>query len=203
MGISETHGTDGTELGARLVPGCRPFWSHGTRSQAGVWLFVKSSFLMKFNPVRPEDWVPLEAGRAAKLFLRGPSGALDIIVVYLTSGSDQTIRATRRATMTSIAQHVAPREQVLIVMLVDFNFVVDRRDRWSKSDGSWSGDSDARDARAFEILFSTLFGFHELRQPLVTHECGVAKSRLDRACANNSLADQLDRCYKSCFRLRQ
>ena len=47
-------------------------------------LVIKNTFLRRFNPIAPSDWTEVEAGRAAKLSLRGPSGALDIIIVYMT-----------------------------------------------------------------------------------------------------------------------
>ena len=49
---------------------------------------VKRQFLENFNPVGYEDWLEVEKGRAAILQLNGPSGAIDIVTVYLATGED-------------------------------------------------------------------------------------------------------------------
>ena len=200
LGLVETHSNLGKVLGARAQPGYQSFWSHGSNHQAGVGLMIKDAFLRRFNPIGPTDWVEIEQGRAAKLSMRGPSGALDIFIVYMASGSDTAVRASRRATTTMISRHMASPEQVLTIMMGDFNFVVDRRDRWSKNSGSWSGEADRGEADFFRTTLIQHFRLHELHQPLFTHECGLARSRLDRAYSNHSPADQLDRHF-TCFAL--
>ena len=78
-GFAETHSTEGHTQAASLPSDCEFFWSHGpTRWQAGVGLGLKRSFLQHFNPTNNEDWYQIVPGRAARLSLRGASGALDI-----------------------------------------------------------------------------------------------------------------------------
>ncbi|CAK0886943.1 unnamed protein product [Prorocentrum cordatum] len=200
LGVVETHSNLGKVFGARAHPGYQLFWSHGTNRQAGVGFLMEDAFLRRFNPVAPTDWVEVDPGRAAKLSLRGPSGALDIFIVYMASGSDSAMRASRRATTSAISRHMAAPEQALMIMMGDCNFVVDRRDRWAKSSARWTGDADRSEADVFRTTLAQPFRLHELHQPLFTHECGLARSRLDRAYSNHSPADQLDRHF-TCFAL--
>ena len=56
VGFSETHGSVGSAIAASLPATARFFWSHNpTRTQAGIALAVKHSFLEKFNPVTDSD----------------------------------------------------------------------------------------------------------------------------------------------------
>ena len=65
-----------------------PFWSHGSNSQAGVAIIVKTSFLGQFHTVdEGKDWEEVEKGRIAILHLKGPQGSLDLVVCYLQAGS--------------------------------------------------------------------------------------------------------------------
>ena len=117
LGLVETHSNRGKVLAARAQPGCQSFWSHGTNRQAGVGLLIKDAFARRFNPIAPTDWVEVEPGRAAKLSMRGPAGALDIFIVYMASGSDPAVRASRRATTRMISRHMAAPEQALTIMM--------------------------------------------------------------------------------------
>ena len=86
-GFAETHSTTGHVEAASLPKNSKFFWSHGpTRWQAGVGLGVKHTFLQHFNPVTDDAWHEITPGRASRLSLRGPAGALDIYVCYLPTG---------------------------------------------------------------------------------------------------------------------
>ena len=80
-------------------------------------------------------------------------------------------------------------------MAGDWNFVVNKDDRWSKQNGSWTGGTDAAEAREFANNFCRPRNFTEWLQPVLTHECGKARSKLDRVYSNHSISDQLDRAY--------
>ena len=89
VALSETHGLEG-EGGAWSCPfGFRAWFSPGTSRRAGVGLLVKQSFLAQFsaNPV----WDEVVPGRAGILRLRGPSGALDLVMLYFPMGSDSAV----------------------------------------------------------------------------------------------------------------
>ena len=85
--ISEAHGTYGGNRLWRPPLGCSAWWSPGaTAGHAGVGIIVKDSLLKKFdaNPV----WSTIWLGRAAKLSLQGPEGALDLVVTDFQTGSE-------------------------------------------------------------------------------------------------------------------
>ena len=48
--LTETHGTEGEGLAARLPDGVVGFWAPGTNRRAGVAILVKQSFLDQFDP---------------------------------------------------------------------------------------------------------------------------------------------------------
>ena len=50
-------------------------------------MILRNSFLEQFDPIEEGDWEEIVQGRIARLALKGKLGALDIFVVYLTSGS--------------------------------------------------------------------------------------------------------------------
>ena len=79
--VEETHNQEGRSDVFKLPERFRAFWSNGTASTAGVGIILQRDFLAKFDPVDEDrDWVEIEKGYAACLRLRGPSGALDILL---------------------------------------------------------------------------------------------------------------------------
>ena len=198
LGLVETHGNDGKVNAANLRKDCVTLWSHGTDTQAGISLWVKKQFLQSFNPITDESWTTVVQGRVAKLALDGPSGALDIFVAYMTSGSDQTAKQARLQQIRSIKAHMRDKSEVITVLAGDFNFVDRTNDRVSKSDGSGTGDRDKEESQLFNRTFVDQRCLFELEQDNFTHACAKARSKIDRVYMNYSLCEQLDRnieCY--------
>jgi exonuclease III len=193
VGLQETHSTDGSVRAFRAPAGVRCFWSHASVRQAGVALWVKETFLAKFNPVTNESWVEIEQGRAGVLRLRGAEGALDIFVLYHHTGSSALAKAARDSTRTNISAAVRPQPEVLSILMGDFNYVAHKRDRFSKVDANWSDNEDATEERRFCRILRDPFGFCELEQEEYTHDSARGRSRLDRIYSNHHLTDQLDR----------
>ena len=142
VGLQETHGTWGAAEAVRMPDGIHPFWSHGLARKAGIGLWVKETFLAKFNPVTEDSWEEIEYGRAGVLRLRGPNGALDIFVVYHHTGDSAEAKASRESTRTVLANSIKPQAEALTILMGDFNYVAHRRDRFSKMDADGS-DTDS------------------------------------------------------------
>ena len=66
-------------------------------SNPDLGLFIKQSFLDKFNPIDADAWEEFKAGRAAVRRLRGPSGGIDMFVMYLATGEDAADEARASA----------------------------------------------------------------------------------------------------------
>ena len=49
----------------------------------------KHAILQHFNPTNDSSWYEIVPSRAAKLFLRGASGALDLYICYLPTSSQK------------------------------------------------------------------------------------------------------------------
>ena len=186
LALQETHSTAGRVEGcltgggnvARLQRTHKLFWPHGSTTQAGVAIWVQNSLLEKFDAPDDNNWLEIIPGRVARLRLQGPAGALDIYVVYLQVGGEQEDKRARKQAIRAIAAVLAPREQALSIMVGDWNFVVNKDDRWSKQNGSWAGGTDAAEAREFADNFCRPRNFTECLQPVLTHECGKARSKL-------------------------
>ena len=131
----------------RLPDSCKAFWSHGTRAQAGAGILINRSFLGNFD----EDLTHFETiqeGRIAVLRLNGPSGALDIWVVYLDACSHQE----RLHSLRRIAGGCQGQHSTLSVLAGDWNFVTTLKDRCCSTSGEWTGDRD----RETQDLFSEI-----------------------------------------------
>ena len=111
------------------------------------------------------------------LRLNGPSGALDIVTVYLDTG-DATTRRT--AEMRIIAGVFRLKEQALTLLLGDFNFVTNDRERWNKRQSQWSGAGDRDDQEEIQRILAEPHDLHELFQPHLACDMGTARSKLDR-----------------------
>ncbi len=158
MGYTETHGNKGKVAAAALPPAYRHFLAHGSNYQAGVGISVSDRFLEAFHTIHDSDWQELEQGRIGRLSLRGSTGALDIYIVYLQSGQEADARAARARSRRILADAIAPQSQVLSIIMGDWNFVEDARDRWSLEAGAWSGscDLDEADLWAKDVLLGCI-----------------------------------------------
>ena len=122
-------------------------------------------------------------------------GALDLVIVYLPAGNDTDTREQRLYMMNQLKASIAPNNEVLTIMMGDWNFVREHRDRFSFEAKDYTGKSDQREAKAFEKNFIEEGHFVEWEQEYYTHENGLARSKLDRHYSNHALFDQLDRNY--------
>ena len=103
-------------------------------------MVVQQGFLSKFAATNDSSWTELEYGRLGKLKLRGLAGALDIIVAYMAIGLGlQADRAARLRSYKILKENIAPREEVLTILLGDWNWVAEDRDRWCFESKSWTG----------------------------------------------------------------
>ena len=69
------------------------------------------------------------------LRLDGPSGSLDIVTVYMPTGQAAQERAAVR---DQIVAHIRPESRALMVMIGDWNFVRETRDRLHFDAESWT-----------------------------------------------------------------
>ena len=84
---------------------------------------MSDRFLENFDIPSKADWETIVKGRAAKLKLRGPKGALDIISVYGAAGSTRDRVDERIDLINKIGKVVANRNEVLTIIAGDMNFV--------------------------------------------------------------------------------
>ena len=162
--------------------------------QAGICLYVQHRFLRQFNPISPgRDWLEIVPGRLAVLSLGGVHGALNIVVAYLPTGS-QGLKQRSNA-IAELSRIIRPQTQALTIMVGDWNFVTDTKDRYCKTQCKWTGDTDEPNREDWITHIQKKHNMHELHQPHFTHDNAQARSRLDRAYANHFTADQLDRRF--------
>lgn len=140
--LQETHALQGKTVAFRLPEGYCAVWANGSSRQGGVGIILKHAFLRLFDTVNPlDDLEVVEGGRVATLHLHGPYGNLDICCAYL----DATSSAARRRSLHKLGRVVKPKSTTLTILAGDFNFVVDRHDRWSEQSGLWSDNGDKGD----------------------------------------------------------
>ncbi|CAK0817329.1 unnamed protein product [Prorocentrum cordatum] len=178
--ITEAHGSETRNSTWRAPLGTTAWWSEGASAgRAGVGVVVRDSFLKQFSeqPLRVHMW----RGRAAKLCLRGPMGAFDIMVVHGHAGSAQTptdsdmggVLRPRRADIHSlcdirsllrskISDSLSPAEGCLALLGGDFNWVIADRDRIALRTMEPSGHRDARSERQFKATVGDEYGFAEM-----------------------------------------
>ena len=200
VGLAETHSTEGHVKSLNTPRHTKFFWSHyGTRWQAGVGIGVKHDFLKLFNPTTEDSLQHIYGGRAAKLSLKGPNGNLDIIVVCGRANLED--REERRRMYENIGAKIAPADTTLTIIMGDFNFVTEEKDRWSTDSGTWSGKKDELDAGHWDQHVNSPNKLHDMYQPEPTcttteantedHQALVL-SRIDRVYHNHHITDQLD-----------
>ena len=81
----------------------------------------------------------LDQGRAGRLTLTGPQGALDLYVVYMPAGETPDDRQARMALMDRLHARLRPGYQAWSILAGDWNFVPSRPDRWCKDTGTSEG----------------------------------------------------------------
>ena len=140
-----------------------------------------------------ESWEEVEQGRVCVLRLRGPSGALDIFVIYHHTGNSVEAKQAREGARALLASRIRPQREALSVLMGDFNYVPDKRDRFSKEAGNGPCDHEVLEEDRFCRVIGNPFGFSELHQEEFTHDSALGRSRLDRVYTNHFITDQLDR----------
>ena len=128
-----------------------------------------------------------------RIQLRGPEGALDIYVAYFPTGSDAG--PERRRIIQTLSEHMEQQQEVLSLIMGDFNFAARPKDRWCKEQAQWTGGRDSQDADLFEELLCKRYNMKEIQQPAFTCDTPLARSRIDRVYSNHHTSDQLDRSY--------
>eukprot|EP00973_Karenia_brevis_P019279 2643783-Karenia_brevis.AAC.1 len=186
LGIQETHGTPGRERMYQGISGVTSYWSHMSRSQGGVGLFVRDAFLQRFAT---RSWEVIEDGRVAVLRLRGSAGGFDIWVCYLSA----TATEGRIESIERMSSNIACKSEVTSLVFGDFNFTEHKLDRFQKNAGQWSGHNNRGETLAWNRSMVLKHGFAEWEQDQMTCETGVVLSRIDRVYCNQHVAEQLDR----------
>ena len=79
------------------------------------------------------------------------------------------------------------------MMFGDFNFVAGKVDRFDKMSGSFSGESNDREAILFNDILLRPHQLHEWAQPHHTCEMEACRSWIDRCYSNMAVAEQQDR----------
>ena len=189
--FQETHGQEGSTSALALPAGHVAFWNNGSTHQAGIGVVVKHAFLKQFNTINPDqDWIILIPGRLATLRLHGPHGNLDITCAYF----DATSHDARRSAIHVLSQSLRGRSVALSIVMGDFNFVMDRKDRWSSLGGDWAANGDLQEAELMHNKVLRPFGLVELEQDAFTCEStNGCRARLDRIYQNQHTSMQMDR----------
>ena len=159
--LTEAHGTEGAHRVWRPPLGTAAWWSAGaTTAHAGVGLIVKESLLQKFDP--NPAWKIILPGRAAKLELRGPEGALDLVVAYFPTGNRpeghdfygfsaaeieraSSFHSLRGCLRSRLSRSLAPRSSALTILAGDFKYVADDFDRISIHSAMSTGRRDSHE----------------------------------------------------------
>jgi hypothetical protein len=191
--MQETHGNLGKCRGFRNKAGFRAFWSNGIDGADGVGAWVKEEFLAKIcSGGGGHEWLEVVPGSAAILRCWGPLGRIQIGIVYLPTGASGG-NVERQAVILKISSEMNQWKHALQILVGDFNFVVNSRDRYSGDPPSFSGDNDKAEAKQFEKSLLPL-GLSEMYQPEPTYRNSKdCRSRLDRIYTNMDTYEWLDR----------
>ncbi|CAK0888681.1 unnamed protein product [Prorocentrum cordatum] len=106
----------------------------------------------------------------------------------------------RAAIRGALARALRPRSRAAALLLGDWNFVREPRDRLSLSDCRWAPGTNVQEHQEWATSLFDPHGFYEVFQPECTRRAAQCASRLDRACVNAHLAEQLCRSW-SCAAL--
>ncbi|CAK0812334.1 unnamed protein product, partial [Prorocentrum cordatum] len=101
----------------------------------------------------------------------------------------------REALRRRLAVQVRPRDQIMSMIVGDFNFMASEADRTCKSSAAAAGGRDYRDSSRWRDLLGVPFGFHEVYQPEPTSASPNPQSRLDRACSNQCDTEYMDKSF--------
>jgi exonuclease III len=191
--MQETHGNLGKCRGFRNKVGYKAFWSNGPEGADGVGAWVKEEFLVKIcNGGGGFEWLEVVPGSAAILRCWGSLGRIQIGIVYLPTGSSGG-KDDRQHIILKITSKMKDWKDALQILVGDFNFVVNPRDRYSGDPPSFSGDNDKAEAKQFDKVLLSL-GLRELYQPEPTYRNSKdCRSRLDRVYTNIDTYEWLDR----------
>ena len=88
-----------------------------------------------------------------------------------------------------LANNIASRDEVLALIMGDWNFVTEDVDRFSSSSSAHTGHSDKNVSDHFDKAFVSADLVSELEQPAYTHQNSLGCSRIDRVYSTHSLAD--------------
>ena len=206
--VTEAHGRAGRHKAWQAPAGFTAWWSAGpTQGHSGVGIVLRDSFAKQFSSVA---WRVLWPGRAARLALRGPDGALDLIVSYFHTGAEiqeadlygvpddlrancHTFSDLRALLRDRISGRVSNVNTVLTILAGDFNWVPTREDRRSCCTSEATGGRDQREEAHFQAVLGARFQLNEMRQPDMTFANSLSRSRLDRVYSNHHIAEQIDR----------
>ncbi|CAK0851772.1 unnamed protein product [Prorocentrum cordatum] len=127
----------------------------------------------------------------ALLHLRGPAGALDLVTVYLPTGTRAI--SERIAMLQRLGLHLQDRQKVPAIIAGVFNYVVAERHCVNKDAGAFRGDGDLLDESAFQEKPAMQHGLQDMYQAHFTCDSSQARPRIDRIYTNMHLVDQLHR----------
>ncbi|CAK0851716.1 unnamed protein product [Prorocentrum cordatum] len=206
---TETHGTQGSCDVWRNPPGCTSWWSPGhVAGSAGVGITVKNSFLRQFTD--SPRWKIILRGRAAVLQLRGPGGALDLVVTYFHTGAAMaqhdidaagllhlhrapTAAELREALRRRLAQQITHQDAALTILGGDFNYVAEVADRRCATTAVATGGRDRGEQASWQRQLALPHGLHELHQPDMSYASPTSRSGDDRLYCKQAATESLDR----------
>jgi len=108
-----------------------------------------------------------------------------------------TQRALRDHLRYRISSSLSSHNDALILLGGDFNWTVEEQDRCYKTKCKWTGTKDDLDERDFQRQLGRKFNLFEAYQAEMTHENGMALSRLDRIYLNDHQLEHFDREYST------
>ena len=91
-----------------------------------------------------------------------------------------------------ISQFCRSADTALTILGGDFNYVTEKEGRWTKHSAEWSGEQDVKEEFDWELKIGKTFHMCEMHRPHATHDCAMARSRLDRVYTSQHCCDQLD-----------
>ena len=124
--LQELHSTPGSIYTWERPMGYILCYDHGTPAAAGVGILISRRFLRQFEMPLTDQLETIVPGHVAALRLRGPNGALDLVVTYLSTGG---ARADRERECSALGASLRPRTEVLSLMAGDFNYAAETCDR--------------------------------------------------------------------------
>ena len=79
---------------------------------------MKNTFLQQFNPIDDSALEDIIPGRAAKLPLRGPNGALDLYACYMPTGTQN--EDDKYQLINKLRESLEPNNAVLSILMGDW-----------------------------------------------------------------------------------